>query len=134
ARSTRRPVRDRLRVYRGWPGDGGGSGGGEMTATREHSEKEIIYDWNSIEKVAPLTPGRRLEFFDETLRDGIQSPSVVDPKIDDKLKLVQLANDLGIHAMDLGLPGAGARAIEDVTRLVSYIRDNKLSVKPGCAA
>jgi len=102
--------------------------------THEMSEAEIIYDWNSVEKVAPLTPGRRLEFFDETLRDGIQSPSVVDPKIDDKLKLVQLANDLGVHAMDLGLPGAGQRAIEDVTRLVTFIRDNRLVVKPGAAA
>ncbi len=106
-----------------------------MTAeTRELSEKEIIYDWNSVEKVAPLTPGRRLEFFDETLRDGIQSPSVVDPKIDDKIKLVGLANDLGIDAMDLGLPGAGTRAIEDVTRLVLHIRDQKLKIRPGAAA
>ena len=100
----------------------------------ELSEKEIIYDWNSVEKVAPLTPGRRLEFFDETLRDGIQSPSVVDPKIDDKIKLVGLANDLGIDGMDLGLPGAGTRAVEDVTRLVEHIRDNKLRVKAGAAA
>jgi 2-isopropylmalate synthase len=100
----------------------------------EMGEKEIIYDWNSVEKVAPLTPGRKLEFFDETLRDGIQSPSVVDPKIDDKIKLLQLANDLGIHALDLGLPGAGQRAVEDVTRLVEHIRDNKLAIKPGAAA
>jgi 2-isopropylmalate synthase len=98
------------------------------------SEKDYIYDWNSVEKVGPLTPGRRLEFFDETLRDGIQSPSVVDPKIEDKLKIVQLASDLGIHGMDVGLPGAGRRAVEDVTRIVEYIRDCKLPVKPGCAA
>src|SRR5919205_4434617 len=102
---------------------------GDETRGRELSEAEIIYDWNSVEKVAPLTPGRKLEFFDETLRDGIQSPSVVDPKIDDKLKLVQLANDLGIHAMDLGLPGAGQRAVEDVTRLVEHIRDGRLTIK-----
>src|SRR5512143_160300 len=100
----------------------------------ELPESEIIYDWNSVEKVAPLTPGRKLEFFDETLRDGIQSPSVVDPRIDDKIKLVQLASDLGIHALDLGLPGAGVRAVEDVTRLVEHIRDNRLPVKPGAAA
>jgi 2-isopropylmalate synthase len=98
------------------------------------SEKDFIYDWNSVEKVGPLTPGRALEFFDETLRDGIQSPSVVDPKIEDKLKIVQLASDLGIHGMDVGLPGAGRRAVEDVTRIVEYIRDCKLPVKPGCAA
>ncbi|HKA86502.1 MAG TPA: LeuA family protein [Haliangiales bacterium] len=98
------------------------------------SEKDFIYDWNSVEKVGSLTPGRTLEFFDETLRDGIQSPSVVDPKIEDKLKIVQLASDLGIHAMDVGLPGAGRRAVEDVTRIVEYMRDNRLPVKPGCAA
>src|SRR5215510_11385092 len=99
----------------------------------EIKESDIIYDWNSVEKTGPLTR-KKVRFFCETLRDGIQSPSVVDPKIDDKIKLVQLASDLGIHAMDLGLPGAGRRAVEDVTHLVEYIRDQKLPVKPGCAA
>jgi hypothetical protein len=75
----------------------------------ELSESEIIYDWNSVEKVAPISPRRRIQFLDETLRDGIQSPSVVDPSIDDKLRLVELANDLGIDTMDIGLPGAGQR-------------------------
>jgi 2-isopropylmalate synthase len=98
------------------------------------SEGEIIHDWNAAEKVAPLFAGRRVEFLCETLRDGIQSPSVVDPKIDDKLKLVHLASDLGIHAIDVGLPGAGKRAVEDVTRIVEYIRDQKLPIKPACAA
>ena len=51
-------------------------------------ESELIYDWNSVEKVARLSPKRRIQFLDETLRDGIQSPSVVDPSIDDKLRLV----------------------------------------------
>lgn len=97
-------------------------------------EKDIIYDWNSVEKVAPLAPGRKITFYDETLRDGIQSPSVVDPKIDDKIKLVHIASDLGIQHIDVGLPGAGPRAVEDVTRLVEYIRDNRLPIKPGCAA
>ena len=46
-------------------------------------EAELIYDWNSVEKVAPLSPKRRFTFMDETLRDGIQSPSVVDPTIED---------------------------------------------------
>ena len=35
-------------------------------------DHELIYDWNSIEKVAPLSPRRRIQFLDETLRDGIQ--------------------------------------------------------------
>jgi 2-isopropylmalate synthase len=104
------------------------------TSTLPESETELIYDWNSIEKVAPLSPKRRVQFLDETLRDGIQSPSVVDPSIDDKLRLVDLANDLGIDTMDIGLPGAGKRAIEDVTVIAEHIRDGKLAVKASCAA
>jgi 2-isopropylmalate synthase len=101
---------------------------------REMSESDFLYDWNSVEKVAPLAPGRKITFMCETLRDGIQSPSVVDPKIDDKIKLVHIASDLGIHHIDVGLPGAGPRAVEDCTRLVEYIRDNKLPIKAACAA
>jgi 2-isopropylmalate synthase len=98
------------------------------------TDHELIYDWNSVEKVAPLSPKRRVQFLDETLRDGIQSPSVTDPKIEDKLELVQLANDLGIDTMDIGLPGAGKRAVDDVTTIAKYIKDNKLKVKASCAA
>ena len=103
-----------------------------MSATPD--ENELIYDWNSVEKVARLSPKRRVQFLDETLRDGIQSPSVVDPSIDDKIRLVDLANDLGIDTMDIGLPGAGKRAIEDVTVIAEHIRDGKLKVKASCAA
>ncbi len=97
-------------------------------------EHELMYDWNSVEKVAKLSPRRRIQFLDETLRDGIQSPSVVDPSIDDKLRLIELANDLGIDTSDIGLPGAGKRAVEDVTTIAEHIRDAKLVIKPSCAA
>jgi 2-isopropylmalate synthase len=99
-----------------------------------HDDHELIYDWNSVEKVAPLSPKRRIQFLDETLRDGIQSPSVVDPSIDDKLRLVELANDLGIDTMDIGLPGAGKRAVEDCTVIAQHIKERKLKVKASCAA
>jgi len=95
---------------------------------------ELIYDWNSVEKVAPLSPKRRIQFLDETLRDGIQSPSVVDPAIEDKLRLVELANDLGIDTMDIGLPGAGKRAVEDVATIAEHIKSHELKVKASCAA
>jgi 2-isopropylmalate synthase len=98
------------------------------------TDHELIYDWNSIEKVAPLSPRRRVQFLDETLRDGIQSPSVVDPTIEDKLRLVELANELGIDSMDIGLPGAGARAVADCTTIARRIKDGRLNVKPACAA
>jgi 2-isopropylmalate synthase len=103
-----------------------------MTMTPD--DKELIYDWNSVEKVAKLSPKRRIQFLDETLRDGIQSPSVVDPAIDDKLRLVDIANDLGIDTMDIGLPGAGRRAVEDVTIIAEHIKSSKLKVKASCAA
>lgn len=103
-------------------------------AHSELSETELIYDWNASDKVTSLSPRRPFTFLDETLRDGIQSPSVIDPEIDDKLKLVQLANDLGIHVMDIGLPGAGQRAVEDCTTIARHIRDSGLAVKPACAA
>jgi 2-isopropylmalate synthase len=97
-------------------------------------ESELIYDWNSVDKNAPLSPRRKIKFLCETLRDGIQSPSVVDPAIDDKLRLVELASDLGIHHIDIGLPGAGKRAVEDCTTIAEFIRDRKLPIKPACAA
>jgi 2-isopropylmalate synthase len=100
----------------------------------EFREEELIYDWNAVEKVAPLAAGRRVTFFDETLRDGIQSPSVTDPAISDKIRMVELANDLGIHHIDIGLPGAGPRAVEDCTVLAEHIRDEKLAIRPACAA
>jgi 2-isopropylmalate synthase len=97
-------------------------------------DHELIYDWNSTEKVASLSPRRKVQFLDETLRDGIQSPSVVDPTIEDKLRLVELANELGIDTMDIGLPGAGKRAIEDVATIAAHIKANRLRIKPSCAA
>jgi 2-isopropylmalate synthase len=108
-----------------------------MSADRddhELSEAELIYDWNSVEKNARLSPKRKITFLCETLRDGIQSPSVVDPAIDDKLRLVELASDLGIHHIDIGLPGAGRRAVEDCTVIAEFIRDRKLPIKAACAA
>jgi len=105
-----------------------------MPDTSASMGNELIYDWNSVEKVAPLSPNRPFYFFCETLRDGIQSPSVVDPEIGDKIRLVELANDLGVHHIDIGLPGAGPRAVEDCTVLAKHARDNKLKIKLGCAA
>src|SRR4051812_6017380 len=85
-------------------------------------DHDLIYDWNSTEKNASLSPRRRVKFLDETLRDGIQSPSVTDPTIEDKLRLVELADELGIDTMDIGLPGAGARAVQDVTTIAAHIK------------
>src|SRR6516165_11962809 len=99
----------------------------------ELTEADIIYDWNALERRGSLFK-HKIAFFDETLRDGVQCPSVVDPKIEDKIKLVHLMNDVGIDHVDIGLPGAGQRAFEDVVALGQEIRDAKLAIKPACAA
>ncbi|MSP59041.1 MAG: 2-isopropylmalate synthase [Myxococcales bacterium] len=120
-------------------GEVAGEVAGEKVATAtgdgqgDAREDDFIYDWNSVEKVAPLSRGR-ITFFDETLRDGIQSPSVTDPKIEDKLAIVLLLDRIGVDHVDIGLPGAGQRAVEDVTFLAREIRDRKLRIKPACAA
>lgn len=96
-------------------------------------EKRLIYDWNIEGRVVKLSE-RRVEFDDETLRDGLQSPSVIDPPLKDKIRILHLMDELGIQAADIGLPGAGPRAREDAYRLAKEIRDSRLKVEPNCAA
>ena len=94
--------------------------------------RDLIHDWNVMEKSQTRT--EPVEFDDETLRDGLQSPSVVDPPIEQKFEILRLMDRLGIHTANVGLPGAGPRAIEDVTRLCQLIVDENLSITPNCAA
>lgn len=92
---------------------------------------DLIYDWN-VQGDVPKP--RKVILNDESLRDGLQSPSITDPTIEQKIELLGLMESLGIGMVNLGLPGAGPRAVADVTRLAEVIRDNKLNIKPNCAA
>ena len=94
---------------------------------------ELIHDWN-VSTPGDLPWARPVELNDETLRDGLQSPSVTDPPIEDKIRLLHLMHGLGIDTADVGLPGAGPRAVEDVTRLCQEIVDCKMDFRPNCAA
>ncbi len=94
-------------------------------------KNDLIYDWN---REGQSRPQRRVEFDDETLRDGLQSPSVTDPSIEKKIEILHLMDSLGIDTADIGLPGAGPRAVADVTRLAKEISDCKLDITPNCAA
>ena len=93
---------------------------------------DLIYDWNLVGREE--TVHRHVEFDDETLRDGLQSPSVIDPPIEKKLEILHLMDSIGIDSADIGLPGAGPRAVADVTRLAREIIDCKLDIRPNCAA
>lgn len=97
------------------------------------AQHEWIYDWNRIKKVSPIS-NKPFELLDETLRDGIQSPSVTDPPIEQKIELLHLMESLGIGASDIGLPGAGSRAYNDVLELAKEIRDQRMRLRPTCAA
>jgi 2-isopropylmalate synthase len=94
---------------------------------------DLIFDWNA-EGAAFDWPAARVDLNDETLRDGLQSPSVRDPSMEQKLRLLHLMADLGIAAADIGLPGAGPRVREQVFVLAREIRDAKLPISPNCAA
>ena len=94
---------------------------------------ELIYDWNVVEpELKP--PGRRVRFDDETLRDGLQSPSVCEPSVERKVELLHLMNDLGIDTADIGLPGAGGTHAAGVERLAREIVEQDLRIRPNCAA
>src|ERR1700685_1147511 len=94
---------------------------------------ELIYDWNQNHPPGLKPPGPVL-LNDESLRDGLQSPSVRDPSIPEKIEILHLMEALGINALDLGLPGAGARAVEDVTALAREIVKSKMKIRANCAA
>ncbi len=93
----------------------------------------LIYDWNERDRRGPILrkPPR---FVDETIRDGLQSPSVIDPTIEQKMELLRLMDRLGIHVVDLGLPGAGKRAQDDCLQLMRFIVEEKLRIQANCAA
>jgi len=92
----------------------------------------LIYDWNQVG--APPPPDRPVMLDDETLRDGLQSPSVTTPSIDDKIRILHLIDSLGIETADIGLPGAGAQVAGDVERLAREIVAGRLRVQANCAA
>ncbi len=99
----------------------------------EPTVDQLIHDWN-LEAGDLAKPAQRVEFDDETLRDGLQSPSVIDPSIEQKIEILHLMHALGIHTANIGLPGAGPRAVADVERLAREIRDARLVTGANCAA
>jgi len=93
---------------------------------------ELIYDWN-IDGGVPARP-TQVMLDDETLRDGLQSPSVTDPQIEKKREILHLMDGLGIDTANVGLPGAGPRAEADVLALCREIASSRMSIEANCAA
>jgi 2-isopropylmalate synthase len=97
-------------------------------------EQSLIYDWNEVGSTFDWSSAPEIQLDDETLRDGLQNPSVVDPPIEEKIRLLHLMDQLGIHTADIGLPGAGPRAVEAVTALAREIVESDMAIRPNCAA
>ena len=103
-----------------------------QTNQPNQTNQDLIFDWNEVNRRGrPLPVGFTL--FDETMRDGLQNPSVEDPTIDDKLRMLHLMNDVGIDGANLGLPAASGRAFEDVLRLCKEVVDCKMKIAIAAA-
>ncbi len=104
-----------------------------MTDPRHPAESELIYDWNrAVHSARPcFLP---VELDDESLRDGLQSPSVRTPSIEKKLEILHLMDALGIDVADVGLPGAGPHVVRDVSRIIEEIAATGMRLRPTCAA
>jgi isopropylmalate/homocitrate/citramalate synthase len=95
--------------------------------------EELIHDWNMAEGTE--APSRRpVMLDDETLRDGLQNPSVHDPSIGEKIEILHLMEALGIDSVNIGLPGAGPRAAADTEALAREIVQTRMKIRPNCAA
>ena len=98
------------------------------------NETDLIYDWNAGGEKPQRDSKRKIEFDDETLRDGLQSPSVTDPTLEEKVRILHFMNEIGVDSADIGLPGAGPHVQRSVERLAREIVDQKLDIAPNCAA
>ena len=99
-------------------------------------EKDLIHDWNIVDYKIDRNPDNHphdVWFDDETLRDGLQSPSARNPTIEQKIELLDYMEKLGMQKVDLGLPGAGPFHIEHIDAMLTHIRENDYSIRPGCA-
>ena len=97
------------------------------------NRSELIYDWNQV-PARQLAPRGPVQLNDESLRDGLQSPSVRDPSIEEKIEILHLMEALGITSLDLGLPGAGPRAVAHVEALAREIARARMKIRANCAA
>lgn len=93
---------------------------------------EAVFDWNEVNRRGRFLP-KNASFFDETLRDGLQNPSVVDPSVEEKIGLVQRMDEIGIHGAAIGFPGSSPRAFEDCLRICKELGGTKLKLRIACS-
>lgn len=97
-------------------------------------QNELIYDWNISDLSLVNKPAQKFEFHDETLRDGLQSPSLTLPSFEENIKIIQLMDRLGIDSADLGFPGAGEKEKQRVLEVAKHFSKNKHNISLSCIA
>ena len=106
----------------------------QHSLSQELQNEALIYDWNQLPPfTCQFNPPERIELNDETLRDGLQCPSVLQPTVEQKLVFLHLMPELGIGSADIGYAAASKTALEDVVILAKTILDDRLPIKPNCA-
>ena len=108
----------------------------ECLEVRPMNPNKLIYDWNVIDYEINRNPANHpheVWFDDETLRDGLQSPSARNPSIEQKIELLSYMERLGIQKVDLGLPGAGPFHREHISAMLSHISEHDYQIRPGAA-
>jgi 2-isopropylmalate synthase len=103
---------------------------GGMNSTEESN---LIFDWAAKGPRRVQWPDHVM-IDDETLRDGLQSPSVSDPSLETKVAILHLMESLGIETANVGLPGAGPQQREAVAMLCREIDRERMRIRPNCAA
>ncbi len=93
---------------------------------------DLIFDWNEVDRKTQTAPPR-FAVLDETLRDGLQNPSIEDPSIEDKLAILHLMEDLGIEEVDVGLPGSSKRAFDSALHLCREAVECRMKIAIGAA-
>ncbi|MGH2451540.1 MAG: LeuA family protein [Candidatus Limnocylindria bacterium] len=93
--------------------------------------ERLVYDWNRDGRAASADY-RAVELDDETLRDGLQGPSVRNPPLEVKIRLLHLMDALGIDSADIGLPGASDQARRAIVALAKETTKLK-RLRPNCA-
>src|SRR5512146_1045999 len=94
---------------------------GRLSDEEMSETEQLIYDWNVAGEQPQRPAPKKVEFDDETLRDGLQSPSVTDPSIDQKIRILHYMHALGMDNADIGLPGAGPHVQKTVEILAREI-------------
>ena len=77
----------------------------------------------TLDVMAPRDPGlpEAVEIFDTTLRDGAQLEGI-SLTVDDKLRIADELDDLGVHFIEGGWPGANPKDIEFFERAARELR------------